>query len=87
MLPWIGSLAALLTSLSYIPQVRKAWRPGSTQDLSLKMLIILTSGLFLWLCYGGLAGDWIIVAANGVGCALSFTVLVCKLRDLRDGNT
>jgi MtN3 and saliva related transmembrane protein len=34
----------VLTSLSYIPQVRKAWQRGSTSDLSLKMLVALTAG-------------------------------------------
>ena len=51
-IPWIGACAALLTSLSYIPQVRKAWPRGSTSDLSLKMLVVLTAGLTLWVGYG-----------------------------------
>ncbi len=45
--PWIGGLAALLTSLSYIPQVQKAWPRGSTKDLSVKMLAVLTRLGFL----------------------------------------
>ena len=82
-LPWVGGLAAVLTSLSYIPQVTKAWPRGSTGDLSLKMLIVLTTGLALWVCYGLLKEDWIIVLANSVGAALSGAVLLCKLRDMR----
>lgn len=81
-LPWIGGLAALLTSLSYIPQVQKAWPRGSTKDLSLKMLSVLTSGLVLWICYGLLKEDWVIILANCVGATLSGTVLYCKLRDI-----
>jgi MtN3 and saliva related transmembrane protein len=42
--PWIGAFAAALTSLSYVPQVRKAWPRGSTDDLSLTMLVVLTVG-------------------------------------------
>jgi MtN3 and saliva related transmembrane protein len=82
-IPWIGVCAAILTSLSYIPQVRKAWPRGSTSDLSLKMLVILTIGLSLWIGYGLLKDDWVIVAANGVGAALSASVLACKIRDMR----
>jgi MtN3 and saliva related transmembrane protein len=82
-LPWIGALAALLTSLSYVPQVRKALPRGSTEDLSLQTLGILTTGLAVWIVYGILKGDWVIMAGNGVGAALSATVLGCKLRDLR----
>ncbi|MBR1191853.1 SemiSWEET transporter [Bradyrhizobium sp. AUGA SZCCT0240] len=81
--PWIGACAAALTSLSYIPQVQKAWPRGSTADLSLTMLVVLTSGLVCWIAYGLLKGDWVIVAANGVGAALSASVLAFKLRDMR----
>lgn len=84
-IPWIGACAAVLTSLSYIPQVRKAWPRGSTEDLSLKMLIALTCGLLLWIVYGSLKGDWVIVAANGVGAMLSGSVMAFKIRDMRAG--
>jgi len=82
-IPWIGACAAALTSLSYIPQVRKAWPRGSTGDLSLKMLTALTCGLSLWIVYGLMKGDWVIVAANGVGALLSGSVLAFKIRDMR----
>ena len=84
-IPWIGACAAVLTSLSYIPQVQKAWPRGSTHDLSLKMLAVLTAGLLLWIGYGLLKGDWVIVAANSVGEALSASVLAFKIRDMRAG--
>jgi MtN3 and saliva related transmembrane protein len=84
-IPWIGVCAAVLTSLSYIPQVRKAWPRGSTKDLSLHMLIVLTTGLLLWTGYGVLKSDWVIVAANSVGAALSASVLAFKIRDIRAG--
>jgi MtN3 and saliva related transmembrane protein len=84
-IPWIGICAAVLTSLSYIPQVRKAWPRGSTKDLSLHMLAVLTTGLLLWIGYGLLKSDWVIVAANGVGAILSGSVLVFKIRDMRSG--
>jgi MtN3 and saliva related transmembrane protein len=85
LVPWIGVCAAVLTSLSYIPQVRKAWPRGSTKDLSLHMLIVLTAGLLLWIGYGVLKGDWVIVAANSVGAVLSGSVLIFKIRDMRAG--
>ena len=83
LIPWIGACAALLTSLSYIPQVQKAWPRGSTKDLSLHMLLVLTAGLLLWVGYGLLKTDWVIVAANSVGVTLSACVLAFKIRDLR----
>jgi MtN3 and saliva related transmembrane protein len=83
LIPWIGACAALLTSLSYIPQVQKAWPRGSTKDLSLHMLVVLTTGLLLWIGYGLLKSDWVIVAANSAGATLSACVLAFKIRDLR----
>jgi MtN3 and saliva related transmembrane protein len=85
--PWIGACAAVLTSLSYLPQVRKAWPRGSTGDLSLKMLVALTTGLSLWVLYGVLKGDWVIIAANSVGGMLSGSVLAFKIRDIWSGTS
>ena len=78
----IGLLAAALTSLSYIPQLRKALPRGSTEDISLKMLIVLSSGLSLWIVYGVIHKDWVIALANVVGLFFVGAVLVCKIRDL-----
>jgi MtN3 and saliva related transmembrane protein len=83
LIPWVGTCAALLTSLSYLPQVQKAWPHGSTSDLSLTMLVTLTTGLMLWIGYGVLRGDWVIIAANVVGAVLSAGVLAFKIRDMR----
>ncbi len=79
----IGAAAAVSTSLSYFPQVRKAWPRGSTSDLSLKMLAALTVGLVLWFVYGLMRVDYVIVAANSIGAGLSGCVLAFKLRDMR----
>jgi MtN3 and saliva related transmembrane protein len=81
--PYIGGIAAFLASLSYVPQVRKAWPRGSTDDLSLIMLGTLTLGLALWTIYGSIRGDWMIMAANVVGTTLAAIVLGCKVRDLK----
>ena len=86
LIPWIGACAAVLTSVSYLPQVQKAWPRGSTSDLSLKMLVTLTAGLVLWIVYGLLRSGWGIVAANSVGASLSASLLAFKIRDLRAGN-
>jgi MtN3 and saliva related transmembrane protein len=79
--PYVGGLAAFLASVSYVPQVRKAWPRGSTRDLSLGTLVALTLGLVLWIIYGALRGDSMIVWANAIGAALAAVVLCCKVRD------
>ncbi len=77
----LGTGSALLTSLSYIPQVRKALPRQSTADLSLKTLIALTAGLTGWILYGLVVVDPIIAGANVIGGGLAATVLACKIRD------
>jgi MtN3 and saliva related transmembrane protein len=77
----LGISAALLTSLSYVPQVRKALPRESTGDLSLKTLIALAGGLIAWIAYGLLISDFIVACANMVGAVLAGIVLACKIRD------
>ena len=78
----LGIVAAALTSLSYLPQLQKAIPRQSTSDLSLKMLMALSSGLCLWVVYGFAKDDWVIVLANSIGATLSLAVLGFKIRDL-----
>ena len=49
----IGLCAAVCTTVSYIPQLKKCWDTGESDDLSLRMLLVLTAGIALWIVYGG----------------------------------
>lgn len=80
---FIGVSAAALTSLSYIPQVRKVLAGQPTDDLSLHTLIALTAGLVLWIVYGYLTAEIILLAANSVGTVLTGIVLFRKILDAR----
>ena len=75
-----GYPAAALTTVAYVPQVVKAWRSGSTRDLSVATLAALTTGLALWLAYGIGRGDAPLIAANAVTLGLAGTVLALKLK-------
>ncbi|WP_020696710.1 SemiSWEET family sugar transporter [Reyranella massiliensis] len=77
----IGGAAALLTTASNVPQLKKCWETRSAGDLSLKMLLALASGVALWIAYGGLKADWVIVAANTVSLALVLGILYFRLRE------
>ena len=77
---WIGYFAASLTTIAFIPQVWQTWKTRHTQDISLRMYILFTCGVGLWLVYGLLLGAWPIIAANAVTLVLAGTVLVLKLR-------
>lgn len=75
----IGGLAALCTTVSYVPQVRKAWATRETGDLSLKMLLLLAAGLTLWIVYGVMKSDWVIIFANGFSLALLCNLIWLKM--------
>ena len=77
----LGGVAACLTAFANVPQVLKCFRTGKSGDLSMKMLIALASGFVLWLIYGLMRGDFIIVAANAVSLALAAVLLTFKLRE------
>ena len=54
-----------------MPQVIKAWRTKSVDDLSIWMLIAFTTGVVLWVVYGLATHSMPVVAANGVTCVLA----------------
>ena len=76
----VGLLAATCTTVSFMPQVVRAWRTRSTQDISAWMFVLLVTGNALWLVYGTLIGDLPLVAANVITLALVGTILALKLR-------
>jgi MtN3 and saliva related transmembrane protein len=76
----LGLIAGSLTTLSFAPQVVRAWRTRSTADLSLAMLIIFLAGILLWLAYGVVKEDLAIVAANSVTAVLIGLILSIKAK-------
>jgi MtN3 and saliva related transmembrane protein len=75
----IGTAAATLTTLAYLPQALRTIRTRSTGDLSLKMLTLLASGLVLWALYGVYRSSLPIIIANIVTLALIAPILYHKL--------
>ena len=76
----VGYAAAICTTGAYIPQVLRVWRTRSTNDISLKMFLVLVTGLSLWLAFGILRNEMPIILANGTTLMLASTILVAKLR-------
>ena len=76
----IGLIAGTLTTLSFVPQVAKAWRRQSVNDLSLTMLLMFATGVALWLIYGFLNAAVPIIVANGVTLVLAIGLIGMKVR-------
>ena len=79
----IGLAAAVCTTAANVPQLKKAWTTGQTDDISLKMLLLLACGLGLWVVFGVLKEDFVIILANGISLSLLAGLLCLKLLQSR----
>ena len=76
----VGTLAAVLTTVSFLPQALHTFRTKDVRGISLGMYSAFTLGVALWLVYGLMLGAWPVVIANCVTLALAAAILVMKLR-------
>jgi MtN3 and saliva related transmembrane protein len=60
----VGTIAAILTSFGFVPQIRKMWQRRSVDDISIGTFFQFTAGVFLWAIYGVFRADMIIICAN-----------------------
>ena len=76
----VGLLAGTLTTVAFIPQVLRAWRTKSVNDLSLGMLVTFNAGVALWVVYGLALDDLPIIVTNVITLALALVLLGFKIR-------
>jgi MtN3 and saliva related transmembrane protein len=79
----VGLCAAFCTTVSYFPQLKKCWQTGSANDLSFKTFSILAGGVALWVVYGMLQADVVIILANTISLILLLGILCFKLQEWR----
>ncbi len=75
----VGSVAAMCTTISFLPQVVRTWRTRSVGDISLFMYLVLCIGLCLWLVYGLFIGSKPMIVANAVSLVLAGVVLAMRI--------
>jgi len=71
----LGTLAAVLTTFGFVPQIIKMHKTKSSKDVSLATLYQFSAGVILWALYGFHIGDVIVIAAN----IISFLTLVVAI--------
>ncbi len=76
----LGFVAGALTTLSFLPQVHKAWRTRRCDDLSMGMLLTFGAGVLLWMIYGLYLRAAPIILANVVTLTLILALIALKLR-------
>jgi MtN3 and saliva related transmembrane protein len=79
-LDWIGSIAAVCTTVSFVPQLIRVWQRKSARDISLTMFLLFSFGVACWLIYGIGIGSRPVIAANAAALALVVAILTLKIR-------
>ncbi len=76
----LGYAAGAITSLTFLPQVIKTWKDKSAKDVSLLMFIIAAVNEIMWIVYGALLNNWVIILTNSIVLAMSLIMIFLKLR-------
>jgi MtN3 and saliva related transmembrane protein len=76
---FLGFVAGVITTISFVPQVVRTYRNKSGRDISLWMMLLFALGITLWLIYGLLLMSLPIILANAVTLVLVMAILVLKL--------
>lgn len=76
----IGIGASAFTSTSLIPQLIKILREKKADDISLLMLAVLFTGLSLWVWYGVLKNDLIIILSNAFALIINLLIGILAIR-------
>jgi len=76
----VGIIAGCCTTGSFVPQVLHSWRTKSVEDISLRMYLLLTVGIVLWIIYGIHVESFAVIVANVVTFVLAVAILTMKIR-------
>jgi MtN3 and saliva related transmembrane protein len=84
LITFVGLLATVFTVASTVPQIKKALNTKDTEDVSIRFLLVLITGLSLWVIYGIGRSDIVIVIGNSIGVSLNIFMLVLKVKYSRE---
>ncbi len=76
----IGTIAAVLTTSAMMPQAWKIFKTNEVSQLSLRTFTMATIGTFLWLIYGIMILDTIIIWANAIGVFVNGYIWIKKIQ-------
>ena len=77
---YLGYLGSFLTSITFIPQVYKAWQTKSVGDLSRWMMVIVITSASVWLIYGISIKSGPVIVANSVVLLMSLVLVYFTFR-------
>ena len=80
----VGIGASAFTATSLLPQLIKLIKEKKAQGVSVVMLVVLFTGLALWIWYGFLKSDWIIIISNSFALIINFAIGALTIRYKND---
>lgn len=72
----LGLIAGALTAIASMPQLIKVIKTKNVEDISWLMLVILISGLSLWIWYGFEQNELPIILSNSFAVLINTTLLI-----------
>lgn len=75
----ISYIAAVLTTISFVPQAIKVLKTKDTSDISLIMYIMFTLGTLMWIIYGFCCKQYAVALANSITIIFSSIILTLKV--------
>jgi len=79
----LATVAGILSTASFVPQVLKAWRERDTAAISKRMYLVTVTAFTLWSIYGFMIGSWPLIIFNLLSLGLSGSILLLKIRNER----
>lgn len=76
----IGIIAATLCTSSFLPQVLRIFKTKHTKDISLVTFSLFSTGVFLWMIYGILINDMVIILANALTFIFAIAIVAMKIK-------
>ena len=76
----VGLTAGVFTASSLLPQFLKILKEKKADDLSIPMLVILFTGVALWIYYGTMKNDLPIILTNSVSLVLNLLTFILKIK-------
>lgn len=76
----LGYGACAVTALTFLPQVIKTWKEKSAKNVSLLMFIIAFINEVMWIAYGVLRNDMVIIVTNVIMIIMCSIMISLKLR-------
>ncbi len=76
----LGYAAGAVTAFTFMPQVIKTWRDKSARDISLTMFLIAFINEIMWLVYGFMIDNFVIILTNAVMLLMSGIMIALKLK-------